>query len=358
MANVTLRQIAEQLGCTRATVSYALKNSPNVSKEMRRKVQELALELGWKPDARLAKQMSLVRGTVSQRDLPKLAIVINKSLEELKREKAHREILEGARDYAREKGYCADIFLLPEEPMRALRFRSILEARGMEGIIYVGTIDPEIPLGFLEAGLGFACAVTGMRSPGVPYHVVMPDFLACGRRLVEGLKERGLGRPAIVIPKGLEAALAYSFTGGLASGLVELQECDQLRILYVGETETRLPEYEWDRMGVWLTRNRPDSVVTTDVEGFHRAVECLEGELAKLPVFSLDWFPGQAAAGGIDLRQRKIGEAAVDLVVAQIHRREVGVPGVQRSLTLEGIWKEGAALGSDPPVAAAGVTQR
>ncbi|NJN64983.1 MAG: LacI family transcriptional regulator [Acidobacteria bacterium] len=31
MAGVTLRQIADQIGCSRSTVSYALKNNPNIS---------------------------------------------------------------------------------------------------------------------------------------------------------------------------------------------------------------------------------------------------------------------------------------------------------------------------------------
>lgn len=112
MPRVTLREIAEKAGCSRSTVSYALRNSPNISRGLRDKIIGVAEGLGWTPDAELARQMSLVRQTLVKTDLPHLAIVINKPKRHLERELAPTHQLSGAVAYAERMGYKADIFNL------------------------------------------------------------------------------------------------------------------------------------------------------------------------------------------------------------------------------------------------------
>jgi len=48
---VTLRTIADEVGMTTMTVSYALRGSPQVSKETRAKVLAVAKRLGYRPNA-------------------------------------------------------------------------------------------------------------------------------------------------------------------------------------------------------------------------------------------------------------------------------------------------------------------
>lgn len=42
---------------------------------------------------------------------------------------------------------------------------------------------------------------------------------------------------------------------------------------------------------------------------------------------------------GIDTRPEKMGAAAVELVVGQIHRNERGSPQIPHTLLLDGIWR-------------------
>ena len=53
--------IAYRVGCGRSTVSYGLRNNPNISQDMRDNVMQVAWELGWRPDAELGRQMEVVR---------------------------------------------------------------------------------------------------------------------------------------------------------------------------------------------------------------------------------------------------------------------------------------------------------
>jgi LacI family transcriptional regulator len=358
MAGVTLRQIAEKVGCSRSTVSYALKNDPNISAALRAKVVEAARELGWKPDAKLARQMALVRRTATDHDPPKLAIVINKSHERLRREVTPRMQLRGATVYAEAMGYSPDLFNLEEQPLSPKRLRDILRARGVEGVVFIATVDPELSREHLEVGREFACAVAGVRYAEVPFHVVINDFLSAGRLIILKLLEAGFERPAVVLPRGLDRPLGYGFTGGIWTGLMDVPMEHRLPILHLGSDECYLPEYEFDRAVEWLLRNRPDAVISTDVRAMEEILSTVAMHGLRLPLYSSDYHPDQKAVrGGIDARQEHVGRAAVDVVVAQLHRGETGLPEVQRVLQVEGIWREassGAGPSEDERIAALG----
>ena len=48
MKNITITDLAEELGISPSTVSRALNNSPKISEKRRREINELALERGFK----------------------------------------------------------------------------------------------------------------------------------------------------------------------------------------------------------------------------------------------------------------------------------------------------------------------
>lgn len=349
MPGVTLRQIAEKAGCSRSTVSYALNNNPNISPETRDRVLKAAEELGWRPDAALAQQMALVRSSVIKHDLPKLAVIINKSRRSLEQEATPRRQLQGAREYAERMGYNADVFNLQEQPLSAKRLREILIARGVQGIVFIATVSPELPEEYLEIGQDFACVIAGMRFPNLPFHVALNDFLSAGRTCILEILKAGHKRPAALVPRGLDMSLGYGFTGGIATGLMEIPEATRLPILHVGQTENHVPEYEFQRIRDWMLENRPDSVLSTDVPCARYLLDELREEGLDMPLFALDWSAEfvDIAAGGIDCRQGEVGRAAVDMVVAQLHRGQSGLPDVQRVMQIEGIWRTSPKAGSE-----------
>ena len=71
MANVTIASLAQQLGMSKASVSYALNGRSGVSEETRAKVLSLAAELGWYPNSSaraLSQSRSETVGIVLLRD--------------------------------------------------------------------------------------------------------------------------------------------------------------------------------------------------------------------------------------------------------------------------------------------------
>jgi hypothetical protein len=111
------------------------------------------------------------------------------------------------------------------------------------------------------------------------------------------------------------------------------------------------PHSETDELiAAWLARHRPDAILAT-LSGF---VELLERK-------GFDDFPrvGFASLGGafvrpghplhrkvahIDQNVAHVGRSGVDQLVAQIDRREYGIPTVANVLMVEGTWVPGATV--------------
>lgn len=344
MRRVTLRQIADRIGCSRSAVSYALRNDASISVELRRRIAKVADELGWVPNASLTKQMSLVRGETGNRDVPNIAIVLNRSRSLMDEGHAVRMQFEGALRYAERHGLNVTVFNLADEPMSPKRFRGILDARGIQGVVFVATIQPALPVEYLEVGKDFACAVAGMRFPELPFHVAIGDFLEAGRISIHRLLESGYKRPATVLPRGVDEPMAWAFSGGLATGMMEVDPANRIPILHVGRDELYIEDSDQEVIKAMLRKQKPDSVLTLDVKGMIPVLDDLAKEGIGLPLFTLDWQAGGGSCGGINQRHRSIGEAAVDLVMGQIRRGEIGIPEVHRSVHIEGEWTEVESL--------------
>jgi DNA-binding LacI/PurR family transcriptional regulator len=337
---VTLRELAERLGCTRSTVSYALRNHPHVAPATRERVQKLAKEMGWIPNAELTRHMALVRTTTIDRHRPNLAIIINKPPGHMVEEDTPRMHLEGARDRAAQLGYHADVFNLAEEMLSPPRLRNILRARGIKGLVYIATLGTTLPLEHLQIGRSFASAVVGVRYPEIPYHVALNDLPSTGQTSIANLARRGHRRPGAVLPRALDRMLAWGFSGGIYTGQLDLPPEQRVPTLLVGDHEIYLPERCFPEIRAWIERERPDALITTDSRFLSRFLAgATPGQLTP-PVWSLDLHPGQPVRGGVDQLQHDVGEAGVDLCIGQLHRGEIGVPPVQHTLQLEGVWRD------------------
>lgn len=345
MAMVSLRQIAQRAGCSRSAVSYALRNQTNISKELRERIQRIADEMGWRPDPRLAAQMSLTRQVVTAKDVPPLAIVIQKSSRQLEREPAPRLQLAGAVEYVSRMGFIADVFNLGDQPLRVERLRGILLARGIQGVIFVATLSPSLPKAYLEMGVEFASVVVGTPIMTLPFHCVNNDILRAGRLSLRTLREKGYARIGVILPHGVDAPLGYSYTAGFSAGYAAMPAELRIPILNVGDNQSHIDPIYHDNICDWLRTFRPEAVVTTDASAIH-AMQAASSSARtpewKFDLFSADLAPGQPVLGGIDMRQKSLGEAAVDVVVAQIHRGAYGIPKNPRAIFVRPVWVDGS----------------
>lgn len=350
MASVSLREIALQAGCSRSAVSYALRNSPNISKDLRERVQKLAAQMGWRPDPNMAAQMAITRHTQLAKNAPRLAIIIQKSTAQLELESAPRMQLTGAIEYVRMKGFQAEVYNLGDSPLRAERLFGILQARGIQGVIFIATLCPSLPEEYLHIGKNFACVVVGTPETTLPYHCVNNDIVFAGRLGLQTLRIKGYRKIGVILPRGVDVPLGHAYTAGFAAGYSHFPDQERSPILYVGSNESCIVAKDFPEVKEWVSQVQPNAILTTDT----KAVATLKGSFEKkLPpgwnfdLFSADLSPGQPVLGGVELRQKKLGEVAVDVVVAQIHRGSIGIPDTPRAICVRPLWVDGADYDPD-----------
>jgi len=119
---VTLRDIAERMGMTTATISKALRDGNDISRETREKVKAIAEEMGYRPNI-LARSLVQNRSYILGVVVPNLRISF------------FSEVTRGMYERARERGYEAIIMVNDEIAETEERNLEFLSALGVDGIL-------------------------------------------------------------------------------------------------------------------------------------------------------------------------------------------------------------------------------
>ena len=330
----TLTDVARIAGISRAAASYALRGDARVSRETVERVRKIAAEIGYRPDLRLSSLMAHIRRNRLPRSRETLAFVWV-SIHPGETFPAYHQhylstILSGAKARANQLGCSLAEFWLDEPGMTPARLARILRTRGITGVVFSPAMhDLAIQLNW--AWEHFACAVIGNTEWTPALHRAGHYHYRSMWQTLQKLREEGVHRPAGILNRSIHERIhgvhAAAFhvnhpAPGLAPKLMQFA----------------LPE---DRtlLRRWRGEPQPDALIV----GW--PVYGPEGEaLRKLApaakrVVTLDWQP-RGMLPGIDVMNDQIAASAVDLVVAQLHRNERGVPAHPTSLLLEGTWRE------------------
>jgi LacI family transcriptional regulator len=112
-------------------------------------------------------------------------------------------------------------------------------------------------------------------------------------------------------------------------------------------TDRALPLFFADKIEreallAWLRRQRPDAIVSTEpgVQMLVRRARGSDGERIGFAHLHLA-ASGLPDCSGIDQNNERVGAAAVDLVIEQLHGNSYGVPANPKTVLIEGRWMPG-----------------
>ncbi len=328
-SKLSLQQLAEKLGFAKSTVSMALRNDMRVAAETRSIIQEAAVKLGYVADADLACMMAQIQVRKKKSYQANLAIF------PITTTTVSRRQLEGCRNRAEELGYKVDLI---EDYATCSNPVKLMEARGIRGAIFIGWPWREFP--FAYPGLkrvcnSFPCAVVAARPQDPPMNSVMSDALTSMRLAVTSLMQLGYKRPAAFINPYLDNLLDQSYTGAFLTMQRNLTRPDRLAPVFITEDKKRAIEY--------VRKHKPDCILTHDSYLLEvlKTCGCRVPEDIGYAHLDLHHEHRKLGVSGIDQNHHLLGEAAVDMVVAQIHRSEFGAPAIQKCVLIEGRWENG-----------------
>ena len=335
--NPTIRSLALRLKLSVATVSEALRDSPRVNAATRGRVQQLAKQVGYKVNPLLGAALSAVRRARHQHYRGTLALVDADEKDRAHYVVFHREIAAGAEARAQELGFQTELFWVGEK-LPALshgRLGSVLHARGIAGALLLPFHTARDFSDFDFTRIAAAQMDHCLVAPRL--HTILPDHYISMVNALERLTQRGYRRIGLCLEerkdtrlKNKWSAAFLAFFRGYArdSGIPALIEPQLARGPFLS----------------WFQHYRPDVIVGH----VQTMVDWLRETGLRVPqdvgFFNLNVTESTEPCAGLDLGPRRLGAAAVESVVAMLHRQERGVPAYPKTITLEAAWVDGPTL--------------
>lgn len=332
----TQRDIARLARVSDATVSLALRNHASIPERTCRRIQKLADRLGYRPDPNLARLMAHVRQSRRVTSTATIGFLTAYEVKSPWRANPYlRRIYDGVLGRADRLGYRIEEHWLTEPGMTPERVRQIVAARGIEGLLVLGTPTWRERLNFDFSR--FACATIG-------YSIRAGMHRACQHQYQEmfqvlrNLAALGYQRPGLVLSTDTDERTLHHYSSAFLWSQQKWPADCRVPTLTAEPVEAGI-------FGAWFDQHRPD-VVIAQRPSAPVIIEWLRRLGAKVPTgcgfVSLDVDVTQELkCSGIRQDYEGVAAAAVDLVVAQLLRNERGLPVAPKVTMVEGQWVEG-----------------
>lgn len=336
----TLRTLAEKCGLSASTVSRALSGHPNVRPAVREKVAAEAARLGYRRNQLVGALMAHVRTNHTQRFIGTLALVHVPSPEQPEPRPMQRLMIEAARQRASELGFKLDFFSLDRAKQRPEALGRMLQARGVQGVIMLYST-----LTTLDAGFPwelFALAEIDYGSTALQKHTVQVDHHLTLTGALLRLRELGYRRIGMFIERFKDERLLFKWNAAFRAFQEVQGGIGTVPVLM----RTKMTEEDFL---AWHREHRLDLVIGHVDAAVGWLRDAGVGVPAETGFFNLNWNERGRACAGLDLRPELQGVAAVDSVVAQIHRNERGLPADPHTVMVSGRWVDGPTLRRSAP---------
>ena len=331
---------------SRSGVSRALRNDPAIPLQSCRRVQAVARKLGFVSDRQLSRAFQLVRLSSHARVLGTLGFIDAHPTTTKWRSMSNMYIthlFEGARERAEELGYRLEVFSLMEPGMSARRLQNILDTRGVGGLL-IPTLPPdvhELPIDWDR----YACVALTHTLQRPALHRVAPHQFQVMMLALEHLHRGGYRRIGFMTTDELDVRVNHHFRAAYFSYQFNLPPDDRLPILMVhahGQFE--------EAFDAWLDEHHPDAIIGCDagiVELMQKRGLTNFNKLGFVSVggsFQRPNNPLNGKVAHVEQNSAHVGRGGVDYLIAQVDRRERGVPKIANVLMIEGTWVGGATV--------------
>jgi LacI family transcriptional regulator len=338
---MNVRHIAKLAGVSPSAVSLALRDSPRISAETKARIMSLAREMDYEPDARIVHLMRHLRKPRAVRQQACFGVIsFYDSLRPWEKSRHLSGIYEGMQRRARDLGYRLEPLWIHAPGMTYRRFSTIIETRGIDGLLCFGSPDfnQEFPV---ELG-GYAVVNVGL-SIQTPLHRVTSHFYNDTLHALNRVHALGYKRPGLVLGSHEDTRSAYAHSGAYLSWCEHaLGNRSALPVL-------RLDEVEEPALTRWLEENRPDVIVFVHlpemIARFRAVLGRLQISIPKtLGVVVLSHEVEGSGFSGLQQNQRLMGSWAVELLAARIANQDLGIPVNPRTEMVESEWVNGDSL--------------
>ncbi len=334
----TIRDIAKAVGVSRSSVSAALKDRPNISQATKKKIRQVAEQMGYRQDAQVDQLMSYLSKRKGRRQLIPLAwINAQQERDAFNRNPWWIPMYEGAKERANQIGFSLNEFWLHDPQVRPKRLRSILHAQGIRGLVL--TPPYHLPV-WDELDMSGFSVVQASVDPGTgKCNAASLDRTHAMNLLWKKLQAKGYQRVGLYLihapDRRVDAAYCsqYLWLSGGYEGQVEIPILHHDNQLTWEEKKQVIDD--------WIRQHHPDAIITNNGT-LLKACEALGvGVPQDLGVGMIHIPPEIEHISGVRPRSREMGATAIDILAAHFHCGAFDLGSFPINIQLKGNWNEG-----------------
>lgn len=336
---ITMREIADHLGTSVATVSKCLANKSDISEATRKRVLATCRKLGYRPNPLVSALMRSRRHrTPPSSKLPLAFVTAFPTADGWRQHPSpiFRQMFDGAKARAAGRDYSLEHYWLYREGMTNARFSQMLLARGVHGLLFAPV--PEVHAS-LELEWGeFSTVALGLTPGTEQFHRVATDYYQSMLLAVGECVKRGYKRPGLAARLDTIKRLEHRWEAGYLIAREWFKLAKRPRPLLV---------HDWDEKEVWrwLDQEEPD-VVIGPVHG--RLESLIRGSGRQIPktiglVGLAVSHPGDRLSGILQDGEA-IGAVAVDQLISLMERNDTGLPKFPITHTTLARWNPGRTV--------------
>ncbi len=343
MDGPNMADVARAAGVSKNTVSLALRGSHRVAKETRERVEEVARRIGYQLNPTVAQLMSELRQTRSAGFQATLALVnANESRTAFNDHPTVPIYVEGCRERAGRLGYALDEFWLHDPELSLSRWRSVLRARNIRGMLIVGMMSTNrLPARLTPLWDEFSALVTGVRTREPALSYACSDHHSLALLAYEKALELGYRRPALVLDGVIDRLIEGRFTAGFLTAQSRTVPTPDRTEPFLDVSGARLDPGIFRK---WFEANRPDVIFTL----YHEVMHWIEDIGLRCPedvgLIQYEWREDHERWAGMNQRNDLVGAAAIDMLVSLIQHHERGVPAHPRATLIGSQWVDGMTV--------------
>lgn len=339
MGQVNLRTIAEKAGVSRMTVSLALRDDPQVSKETCEVIRKIARELGYQPNPKVSRAMAELAKSRHIEANERLAFLTSDATEDgWCQWQHHVECFNGARQRALDYGYVLEPFWLRRPSMTSEKISRMLWSRGIDGVMI--------------APLGSDYELNGQRTFDFDWDRFSVVELAetldeprfdCARHdhfdgmllALFSLERLGYRRIGLAMERVLDVRTRHRWYSAYLLWESVRGYTQDLPVHFY-------EQFDVDCLVKWQKECHLDAVVSIRNSLCDELAEAGLQIPEELGIAVLDRPAGEdPRLSGISQHTAAIGSAAADLLVGLVRRGKKGVPDFPNQKICAGIWVEG-----------------
>lgn len=338
---MSVRQLAKLAGISPGAVSLALRNSRKISEATRRRVRQLAKAHGYSLDGRITELMSRIRSSKLPRERACFGVISFYDHPRPWENSRHlKRMHQGMVARAEALGYRLEPFWLKEPGMSMRRLCSILDARGIEGLLCFGS--PDIDEMFPSELDHYAVVSQGL-SIRTSLHRVVSHVYNDMWRMLDRLHALGYRRPGLAIGHYEEVRSAHAYLS-----------------VYLGWSQAKhgapfsmpvlsLKRVEEEPFVKWMREQRPDVVIFVHhYDALPAFSNILRRSGLRVPrdvgVAVISQIIEDTDFSGLQENQQLIGAWAVELLAGRILNQDFGIPEHPRIEMVERQWIPGKTL--------------